>query len=320
VNFRTGGPVSDTSAGRTVRSSRFGEAVLVLVLLGTASMASGQVVNPATPTSEPSGTEAPPSERPHSWTAPPVNVYGTVKLSEEELIGDYAQPRWTAARRFSETRVYVIPKGQADFEYWLIPVIPKGGGPADFKSQYEVEFGLPGRFQLDLYAVAHKTGTKDGTFAIDEQKVEVRYALADWGKLWGNPTFYLEWNQVSAAPDHVEAKLLLGGEITSGWHWGSNFVWEHEIAGEQENANEWTTGISYTVRDSRFSVGAESQLALVNALDSAGRRGSFSKGFVIGPSLQFRPLPQMHIDFAPLVGVTDSSPRMKTFVVLGWEF
>jgi hypothetical protein len=258
----------------------------------------------------------------HSWNAPPVqvDVYGSAKLAEEDRIGDYAQPRWTAARRFSETRVYVIPKGQADFEYWLIPETPKGGGPTEFKTQYEIEFGLPGRVQIDLYAVAHKLGTKDETFAIDEQKAEVRWAFADWGKIWGNPTLYLEWNQVSAAPDHVEAKLLLGGQITSGWHWGSNLVWEHEIAGPQENSNEWTTGISYAVRDSKFSVGMETQLALVNALDASGQRGDFDKEFLIGPSLQFRPLPQMHIDFAPLFGATHDAPRAKTFVVLGWEF
>jgi hypothetical protein len=36
--------------------------------------------------------------------------------------------------------------------------------------------------------------------------------------------------------------------------------------------------------------------------------------------MQFRPLPQMHIDVAPLFGVTHASPRAKIFVVLGWEF
>ena len=206
-----------------------------------------------------------------------------------------------------------------DFEYWLIPETPKDGS-TEFKSQYEIEFGLPHRIQLDLYAVAHKTGHQDAPFAIDEQKVEVRYAFADWGKIWGNPTAYLEWNEVGSAPDHVEAKLLLGGEITSGWHWGSNFVWEHEVSGRQENSNEWTTGVSYSAVDSKVGVGVETQLALVNALESPGQRGPFAKEFLIGPSFQFRPLPPMHIDFAPLFGVTHDAPRAKVYVMLGWEF
>ena len=118
----------------------------------------------------------------------------------------------------------------------------------------------------------------------------------------------------------MEAKLLFGGHIVSGWHWGSNLVFEHEMGGAQENSNEWTTGVSYTVRDTKLAVGAETQLALVNEKDSRGVRGPFEKQFLIGPSVQFRPLPQMHINVAPLIGTTHSSPASKLFLVLGWEF
>ncbi len=299
---------------------RRSELVLVLIISSTslAGTAVAQVVNPADKQTPDQSVQTP-SDRLHTWDAPPIDVYGKAPLVEEDRIGDYAQPRWTTHRRFGETRVYVIPKGMVDFEYWLIPKTPKEGS-TDFKSQYEVEFGLPGRIQLDLYAVAHKSGYQDGGYAIDEQKTEVRWALADWGKIFGNPTLYVEWNEVSAAPDHLEAKLLLGGQITSAWHWGSNLVWEHEVSGPKENSNEWTTGISYTVRDSKFGLGMETQLALVNSLVAGGHRGDFEKEFLIGPSIQFRPLPQMHIDFAPLFGVTTAAPRAKTFVVLGWEF
>lgn len=291
--------------------------IFASVFSSVAGIAIAQVTNPAT--TQPPQSEQKPDAHVHTWEMPPVTVYGKAPLVEEDRIGEYEQPRWTAHRRFGETRVYVIPKGMIDFEYWLIPETPKDGSTS-FKSQYEVEFGLPGRVQLDLYAVAHKTGYQNEAFAIDEQKVEVRWALADWGKIPGNPTLYAEWNEVNAAPDHVELKLLLGGQITSGWHWGSNLVWEHEMAGPQENSNEWTTGLSYTARDSKVGVGVESQLALVNSLDASGQRGDFAKEFFIGPSVQFRPLPQMHIDFAPLFGVTKAAGRAKTFVVVGWEF
>jgi hypothetical protein len=36
--------------------------------------------------------------------------------------------------------------------------------------------------------------------------------------------------------------------------------------------------------------------------------------------MQLRPLPRMHIDFAPLIGVTDAASATKIFVVVGWEF
>lgn len=155
---------------------------------------------------------------------------------------------------------------------------------------------------------------------MDEQKVEIRYAFADWNKIPGNPTLYLEWKGLNNGPDHMEAKMLLGGEIVSGWHWGSNFVFEHEMGGVQENSNEWTTGLSYTVRDSKLSVGMETQVALVNEKINAATRGKLDRQFLIGPSLQFRLLPQMHVDVAPLFGATAKSPRTKFIVVLGWEF
>ena len=250
---------------------------------------------------------------------PPVDVYGKAPLREEDRIGEYGQPRWTAHRRFSETRVYVIPKGMVDFEYWMIPETGRDG-KTEIANQYEVEFGLPGHLQLDLYAVSHKSGGVSGPLAFDQQKVEVRWALADWGRIPGNPTIYLEWKANNAAPDHAEVKLLLGGHIVSGWHWGSNFVWDHELAGARENSDEWTVGVSRTIRDSRAAAGIETQFALVNAVGESGRRPAFDKQFLIGPSFQFRPLPQMHIDLAPLFGVTHGSPRSKIFVVVGYEF
>lgn len=73
---------------------------------------------------------------------------GRAPLFEEDLIGDYSQPRWTAHRRFGETRVYVIPPGTVEFEDWVRPTVGTDGEPSKFRSLYEVEFGLPGRFRL----------------------------------------------------------------------------------------------------------------------------------------------------------------------------
>jgi hypothetical protein len=300
---------------RALSSFVVAAAALCMCFQGTAI---AQVVNPATQQPAESKPEPKGVERIHTWEAPPVDVYGKAPLREDDLIGDYSQPRWTADRLFSETRVYVIPKGKVEFEYWLIPETPRDGR-TDTASQYEVEFGLPGRIQIDLYAVGHKTGI-DGGFGMTEGKAELRWAFADWGKIPGNPTIYLEWKNENAAPDHFEGKLLLGGAIASGWRWGSNFVWEHELGGPQENSNEWTTGVSHTVRDSKFDLGLETQLALVNSLNASGTRGDFAKQFWVGPSLQLRLLPQMHLDIAPLFGVTHSASRTKIFVVLGWEF
>jgi hypothetical protein len=291
---------------------------LAFLLLPVAARA--QIVNPSTAQGQPAQTPPPTVPDPHlrSFEMPPIEVTGQAPLKEEDLIGSYQQPRWTAARRFGETRVYVVPKGTAEFEYWLIPERGRNG-VTQTESDYEFEFGLPHRIQIDIYAVGHQTGNA-GTFGIDGQKLEIRYALADWGKLFGNPTLYAEWKDISGAPSHFEGKLLLGGQMAPRWHWGSNFVWEHELGGPKENSNEWTTGVSYSAADTKASLGVETQLALVNHETAPGTRGPFSKEFLIGPSTQLRPLPQVHLDLAPLFGTTKAASRVKFFVVFGWEF
>jgi hypothetical protein len=300
-------------------------AVLALLVFGGRAGAqtvdddggSTQVVNPANGGG--GSQEAPKTDHPRTWEMPPVDVYGKAPLSEDDRIGDYAQPRWTADRLFSETRVYVIPKGKVEFEYWSIPETSRDGS-TETANMYEAEFGLPGRFQLDLYAVSHKE-SGSGPMSFDEQKVEVRYAFADWNKIWGNPTLYVEYTSHNDDYSQLEGKILLGGNITSGWHWGSNLVLEHTLGGNQENSNEWTLGISHTLRDRKFALGAETQVVVLNGLDPISRaRDVLAKEFLLGPSIQVRPLPQMHIDVASLFGTTGDSPRSKVFVVLGYEF
>lgn len=279
-----------------------------LALLTLSSLATAQVVNPA-------DKQKPPQNQ---GEGQPVVVESTrvSDLREEDRVGSYQQPEWTSHRRFAETRIYVRPEGTVEFEYWLVPEIPNGGGPAETKVQYEFEFGLPERFQLDLYIVSHQDGN-EGPMQFDEQKFEVRWAFADWDVIWGNPTAYVEWSARDNEPDHVEAKLLLGGEIESSWHWGTNLVYEQETGGLRESGYEITGGVSKTLVDQRFSVGGEVKWAAVT--DDSDRH-AFSNEVLIGPSFQYRPTPNSHFDLAPLFGTTNDSPDAKITFLFGWEF
>jgi hypothetical protein len=280
--------------------------------------ARAQVVNPADKQRPPSlDQELQEAGRLRSWEMPATVVRGEPGqvLREEDLIGPYKQPRWTATRLFPTTRVYVRPPGQFGAEYWTRVKTPRDG-PSTVETQYEVEVGLPGRLQLDLYLVHEKTGS-EGEIDVAEQKYEVRYALADWGKIWGNPTLYFEWVERSESPDGLEAKLLLGGGIAEGWHWGSNLVYEHEVSGERESEYSITGGVSHTLSDEKLALGGEIK---AGATDTKEDRGDFTNFFEIGPSLQYRPVPAMHIDVAPLIGIGDDSRRYDIFIVLGWEF
>lgn len=245
-----------------------------------------------------------------------IVVYGKKNgMREEDRIGAYSQPRWTATRRFLETRVYVMPKGEFGFEYWLIPQVSKDNS-TEITQQYEFEMGLPLRFQLDLYVVSHQQGN-EGEIQFDEQKFEVRWAMANWGVIPCNPTLYLEWAANSNAPSHLEGKLLLGGEFISRLHWGLNLVYEYETAGENEICREITGGLSYTLKDNLASIGAEVKSAFI---DVKSDRGHYEKELTIGPSFQLHPLPRATIDLVSLFGLTDDSPEVKPMLIVGWDF
>jgi hypothetical protein len=278
--------------------------------------APAQVVNPATKQGPPEPQAA--DDRLRSWELPPIDVSGErwSPYRESDLVGDYAQPRWTTRRLFPTTRIYVLPEGQIDFEFWTRVKVPKDEGKTTVETQYEFEFGLGNRLQLDIYAVTEKAGG-EGELDSSEQKYELRYALADWGKIPWNPTLYAEWVSVSGAPDVFEAKLLLGDEVAPGWKVGTNLVWEHEVSGDLTNEYQITAGVSRTIVDEKFSLGAEVRAGLS---DTTHDRGEFEEELEIGPSFQWRPTPAMHVDFAPLVGIGSDSRAADIFLVIGWEF
>ncbi|HEX8912462.1 MAG TPA: hypothetical protein VF796_08885, partial [Humisphaera sp.] len=226
-----------------------------------------------------------------SYEMPAIDVVGTPMsaLREEDRIGPYGQPRWTARRFTPGTRVYVRPPGVVEFEYWLRPTIDKDGN-TQIRTLYEIGVGLPYRLQLDFYLRTDSGG--DGEQTNVGQQLELRYALADWGKIFGNPTLYFEWVQKDADPDQFEFKLLLGDEISPRWHWGVNLVAEMELGGEREYEYQVTGGVTYSVIDSVLSVGLEAQWLFA---DTKGDRGSFSHTVFVGPTVQWRPIEQLRI-------------------------
>ncbi|MCA9565315.1 MAG: hypothetical protein KC561_17575, partial [Myxococcales bacterium] len=169
---------------------------LFAALLGPlTSYAQDTIPQPAHQAQDRSDSEEGPDYHYRSWEAPAEYVSETHAervLREEEPIGDYGQPRWTAHRRFPMTRVYVRPAGMIDFEWWLETKLNLSDtNDVRHRSQYEFEFGLGHRLQLDLYLATQQKG-HDGAFELYQEKVELRWALADWGEIWGNPTLYWE--------------------------------------------------------------------------------------------------------------------------------
>ncbi len=249
-------------------------------------------------------------------TLPTVEVSANAPaVSENDLIGETKRPEWTAHRRFATTRVYIQKDpGEIGIEQWW-----RSRTDDDVTKHLfieEVEIGLPNRMQLDLYYDwVHEDGETDSK----DFAVELRWALADWGVIPLNPTLYGEykWDLGAAGTDVYEFKLLLGDDITPKLHWGMNFVYEREIDGEKAQEFAITQGISYTIIDQVLSAGIEMFFKYENV---EGERDNGEHKFNIGPSVQWRPTKNTHIDLVATFGCTDDAVDVETFVVLGWDF
>ncbi len=273
--------------------------------------------------------QAPSSQpwRTRSYEAPAL--YQTTVLGErvprdEQLIGEYAQPRWTARRRFPTTRVYVRPRGSLGVEYWLESRFNLDDASEQrYRSQFEFEMGLGHRLQLDFYLTTEQVGFS-GPLALASEKIELRYALADWGVLPANPTLYLEWVHQHDGPQKLEGKLLLSGPLARRWFWGANLVFEQELGGEHEQELIITGAVARTVVDERFSLGLEAQVELV---DDDRRAFPASYEVLAGPSLQWTPVGPVHLDLVLLFGFeterergeSETAPVAQPLLVLGYE-
>jgi hypothetical protein len=255
-------------------------------------------------------------------TALPEIEVRAAPLKEAQAVGPYEQPEWTTQRRFPTTRVY-LQEDPGDFSiegWWRGKWYKDGHNEQRFME--EIEIGLPHRFQLDVY---HGWGSETGDDGSNAQNAwkneflsaEVRYALADWGKIPCNPTLYAEYTYNISAPDQVELKLLLGDQIGQNIHWGLNFAREEEIADPLHLEYEIAQAASYTLIDQKLSVGYEWQYSVES---DTGDRANPEKSFGIGPSLQWRPTRNTHLDIVPLIGLSHDAPRIESFVVFGIDF
>jgi hypothetical protein len=239
---------------------------------------------------------------------------GTDTLRQQEVVGPNQQPEWTTQRRFANTRIYVAPPWQVEFEQWWKAQYLRGDKTAHL-FQSEVSVGLPYRLQLDLYENVERT--EAGSLRHQGNQVEVRYALADWGKIPLNPTLYGEWAFNEHDPDKYEVKLLLGANISPRWQWGFNAAYEQAVGGARESELALSQGFSYTLIDQKLSAGVEMQM---ERRSSPNFSGFPEVEFNIGPSIQWRPIPRMHVDVVPLAGTTHDSPLFEGFLIVGINF
>ncbi len=264
-----------------------------------------------TDTNSPTGTNAP-------QVMPAATVVAKGLLNEDQALGEYGQPEWTARRRFITTRIYVQPPWQVETEIGWDGTFPRTG-KSEHLLQEEIEVGLPYRFQLDVENVNQNFDEGAGAtdWHHDSNSVELRYALADWGKIPLNPTVNAEWRFNDGAADAYEFQLLLGEELGPRWHWGLNLFFEQQIGDDRVRELAASQAVSYTLLDQKLSAGIEMKFSSESDKDS---RSHPENHFELGPSFQWRPSRRTHLDVAPLFGVNGQAPVAEVFVFFGFEF
>ncbi len=181
-------------------------------------------------------------------------------------------------------------------------------------------FGLGEHIQLDLYLnTSHVRDASSSSFTLTGWSAEARWALADWDKIPGNPTCYFEYLIFNQAPDRIEPKILLGGQLAARWHWGVNLTHERELVRIEDRAEEWsgTTAISYTLLDEQVSVGMAGNIS--SEIERTSGKSETVTALLVGPSLQWRPLVKANLAVEPLFGLTNDSMQLRMFIVFGWE-
>jgi len=233
-----------------------------------------------------------------------------------ELVGEYDQPAWTLTRKFPSTRVYVLtPPNTVMYEKWF-DIRDRKNGPAQIRMRDELAFGLGNRWQLDLYAHTVYDGNfGDQRFAWRGFSWEVRYALADWGKIPGNPTLYFEHKLINGRQG-IEPKLLLGDRFgNTDYIWGLNLIYEANLAsGKEEQEREYAGTLSLAkVINNDLTVGL-SAMYRYNDFDGG------SEELYFGPNLQYRFSGNAHISLEYMPRISGEGYDSRSFVIFAWRF
>lgn len=228
-------------------------------------------------------------------------------------VGEYNQPLWSTIRMFPSTRVYVMnPPGTGMYEKWF-DIRDRRDGPAEVRMRDEFTFGLGKRMQLDLYSHTVFDGESgDKTFAWRGFSWEIRYALADWGKIWGNPTIYFEHKLLNGNMG-IEPKLLLGDNIGSNGIWGLNLIYEGNLAPTregQEREYAGTASYGYIVNND-LTIGASTMYR---------NNDGNSTEFYLGPLIQYRFNGRTYLSVETMPGLTQQSKASRSTIIFAWRF
>lgn len=189
----------------------------------------------------------------------------SVVVSAEPLPSAYGAPTSFSQSRFSPlTNAYVLPPGAIYASLIYEDAVVHFRKP-DHDFTIETELGLPYRFNVAMETDIEHYGAET---QLRSFSLEARYALADWDKIWLNPTIFAEYkfgggrilhdegpptpahkfgpggfDTSNETPDAYELRLLLSEDFFDRIEWALNGFFEQELEGDR--GREW--GIAQSI-------------------------------------------------------------------------
>jgi hypothetical protein len=246
-----------------------------------------------------------------------------VVVEAEELPSAYGAPPDLSRGRISTlTKSYVLPPFSFELETIYEGDVFRNGPPRHLFTQ-EVEMGLPLRFDV---AVQNEVERLSGSSQDRSISITGRYALANWNKIPLNPTLSAEYKfgvgrtpHDDAISDAVEFGLILSHDFRHMVEWAMNWSVEQGVNGSRPT--DWgfaqSVEVPVLLPEERLEIGLEMQY---RHIEETITHTDQPRGFVIGPTLAWRPTKSARFDFSPLFGCTDDSPRVQIFAVFSWSF
>lgn len=304
-----------------VRESKNWSLVLVVVLTNTVAQAqysNTAIKNGSEEARKSSDTITKPD--PGDSILGPMDMHEVIitakKYPLQTKVGPYNQPLWSTMRMFPSTRVYVMnPPGSVMYEKWFDIRDRRGDRPAQVRMRDEFTFGLGKRLQLDLYSHTVYDGESgDKAFNWRGFSWELRYALADWGKIWGNPTIYLEHKLLDGYMG-IEPKLLLGDRLGKNGIWGLNLIYEGNLAPTKElQEREYASTASYG-----HIINNDLTLGLSGMYRYNDYAGGSHEGYA-GPLIQYRFNGHAYLTIESMLGLNQDSHSSRSTIIFAWRF
>ncbi len=248
---------------------------------------------------------------------PPVVVTAApYPAGQFDRIGPYNQPVWSTTRMFPSTRAYVMtPPGAVKYEKWF-DFRDRRDGPTQIRMRDEIAIGLGNRLELDLYAHTVYDGPSDSReFNWRGFSWEIRYALADWGKIPGNPTLYFEHKMINGR-EGIEPKLLLSDRVgETDWIWAANLIYEANLAStkaEQEREYAVTASLG-KVYSNNLMVGGTAHYRTHDYDTNV-------KELYFGPAINWRVSPEARLSFEYMPRITSQGYYdSRSFMIFAYD-